>query len=175
MRLAIFTCALLAAGAAVAGSVAAGEPTSGTLSVEGAKGLVVLELRGSTLGRLATGTVRVTDMTPRDRFTPLVVGRKLTQERIGPRTVIYRGQGLRFRMLGGGYRLLVRGEGLSLSAVGRGSVVLHGDRKMPTDDAGVFSVAGVDCGEEPEACLPLPSSPERYVLQQPESEPGSTR
>ena len=169
----MLTCALFAA-AVVAASGAAGEPTSGTLSVEGGKGLVVLELRGSTLGRLASGSVRVTDVTPRDRFAPLVVGRKVTQERIGPRSTVYRGQGLRFRMLGGGYRLVVRGEGLSLSAVGRGSVVLVGDLRAPADDAGVFSIEGVDCGEEPEMCLPLPSSPERYVLQlqEPEGEPG---
>jgi len=172
----VFTCALVAA-AATAVSVAADEPSSGALSIEGGKGLVVLEIRGSVLGRLASGTLRVTDATPRDRYLPLVVGRKLTQERIGPRTVVYRGQGLRFRMLGGGYRLVIRGDGLSLSAVGRGSVVLLGERKAATDDAGVFSVDGVDCGEVPDECLPLPSIAERLVLQPnvPEGDPGSNR
>lgn len=174
--IAIFTCALVAA-AATAASVAAGEPSNGTLSVERGKGLVVLELRGSVLGRLATGTIRVTDTTPRDRFVPIVLGRRVTQERVGPRTVVYRGQALRFRMVGGGYRIVVRGEGLSLSAVGRGSVVLQGDRKLPTDDAGVYSLEGVDCSEQAELCVPLPSEPERHLIrpQQSEGESGTTR
>ncbi|MFO7573449.1 MAG: hypothetical protein R6W48_12745 [Gaiellaceae bacterium] len=172
----LFMCALVAA-AAMAASVAAGEPSNGTLSIERGKGLVVLEIRGSVLGRLSSGMVRVTDTTPNDRFVPVIAGRRLTQERIGPRTTIYRGQGLRFRMLGGGYRIVARGEGLSLSAVGRGYVVLLGERKLPTDDAGVYSVDGVDCSEEPDLCLPLPSESERHPIRpwQPAGEPGSTR
>ncbi len=73
----------------------------------------MIDLRGSVLGRLTTGTLRVTDQTPNDRYAALVVGRKVTQERLGPRTVLYRGQGLRFRMLGGGYRMVARGSGIS--------------------------------------------------------------
>lgn len=166
--LATLTCALVAA-AAGAASLAAAEPSAGTLSIERGTGLVVLELRGSVLGRLASGTLRVTDTTPRDRFVPVVLGRRLAQERVGPRTVLYRGQGLRFRMVGGSYRIVIRGEGLSLSAVGRGVVVLHGERKQPTDDAGVYSL-DVDCSENPELCLPLPSEPERHLVRPPQSE-----
>jgi hypothetical protein len=153
----------------------AGEPANGTLSIERGKGLVVLEIRGSVLGRLTAGTIRVTDTTPRDRFLPVVLGRRVTQERVGPRTVVYRGQGLRFRMVGGGYRIVVRGEGLSLSAVGRGSVALQGERKLPTDDAGVYSLDGVDCSEEAELCLPLPAELERHPLRPRQNEePGTT-
>ena len=90
----------------------AGEPTGGTLSVERGRGTVMIDLRGSVLGRLNTGTLRVTDQTPNDRYTALVVGRKLTQERVGPRTLLYRGQGLRYRMLGGGYKIVARGSAL---------------------------------------------------------------
>jgi hypothetical protein len=174
-RIAIFTCALVAA-AVTAASVAAGEPANGTLSIERGKGLVVLEIRGSVLGRLGAGTLRVTDTTPRDRFLPLVLGKRVTQERVGLYTIVYRGQALRFRMVGGGYRIVVRGEGLSLSAVGRGSVSLQGDRKLPSDDAGVYSLDGVDCSEESERCLPLPSELERYPIRPPQNEePGTTR
>jgi hypothetical protein len=66
--------------------------------------------------------------------------------------------------VGGGYRVVIRGEGLSLSAVGRGSVVLVGDRRLPTDDAGVYSLEA-DCSEQSELCLPLPSTPERYPIR----------
>jgi hypothetical protein len=171
-KLALITCAIVAA--ALVGSAGAAEPNVGALSVERGKGAVSLELRGSVLGRLSNGMLRVTDSTPLDRFTPLIVGRKLTQERIGPRTVVYRGQGLRFRMVGGAYRMVVRGTGISLSAVGRGSVTLDGDR---TDgDAGVYSLEdGVDCGSEPELCIALPEEPERFVLGPPSEQQKDAR
>jgi hypothetical protein len=156
-------CSVIAA-TVLAVSAAAADPNVGLLSVEQGKGVVMLDIRGSVLGRLTTGTLRVTDLTPRDRYTGLVVGRKLTEERVGPRTVLYRGQGLRFRLLGGGYRIVVRGSGIALSAVGRGIVQVQGERKVPGEDAGVYSVDGVDCGLEPGLCTPLPDLLERFVL-----------
>jgi hypothetical protein len=144
------------------------------LSVEGGKGAVMLDLRGSVLGRLSFGTLRVTDQTPRDRYVALVVGRKLTQERVGPRTVVYKGQGLRFRMVGGGYKIVVRGTGISLSAVGRGVVSLDAERRIALDDAGVYSLEdGVDCGVEPHLCVALPDEPSRFVLGGEPTEEGA--
>jgi hypothetical protein len=148
----------------------AAEPNTGTLSVERGKGVVMIELRGSLLGRLSLGSLRVTDQTPNDRYAPLVTGRKVTQERLGPRTTIYRGQGLRFRMVGGGYRVLARGAGISVSAVGRGTVMLDGDPRFAGDDAGVYSLDGVDCSLEPALCTTLPTEPERFTLEPPETE-----
>ena len=159
----ILACSALATGL-VAGFAGAAEPATGTLSVVDGKGAVMLDLRGSVLGRLAAGTLRVTDQTPNDRFGALVVGRKVTPERIGPRTVVYRGQGLRFRMLGGAYRVSVRGTGIDVSAVGRGVVVLDGDPRFAGDDVGSYSLDGVDCGLEPLSCLPLPPDPARFPL-----------
>jgi hypothetical protein len=160
----LLACAALSA-AALAASAGAAEPDTGVLSVERGKGVVAIDIRGSVLGRLGTGSLRVTDLTPRDRFTPSVMGRKLTVTRLGPRTLLYRGQALRFRMLGGGYRIVVRGSGVSVSAVGRGAVVLDGDPRVPGEDVGVFSLDdGVDCGTTPESCAPLPSEPQRFVL-----------
>ena len=157
---------------AVAASFAwAGQPTSGTLSVERGKGTVMIDLRGSVLGRLTTGSLRVTDQTPLDRYAPLVAGKKLTSERVGPRTVIYRGQGLRFRLVGGGYRMLARGSGISVSAVGRGNVMLDGEPRWPGDDVGLYSRDGADCSSEPTSCLPVPADPERFALEQPTTEP----
>ena len=164
----------VASAAALVSSAVAAEPNVGALSVERGRGVIMLDVRGSVLGRVASGTLRVTDITPNDRYTALVAGRKLTQERIGPRMVLYRGVGLRFRMLGGGYRIVVRGTGISLSAVGRGVVVLDGEPREPGDDTGVYSLEeGVDCGLEPEACESLPDEPERHILG-PVDE-GSTR
>jgi hypothetical protein len=162
----VFACALAFAGGLV-GAAGAVDPANGTLSVERGKGVVVLELRGSVLGRLGSGAVTVTDLTPRDRYTATVVGRKLKQVHVGFRTTRYRGQGLRFRMVGGSWRIVVRGAGIALSAVGRGAVTLDGDRVSVLDDAGVYSLDGVDCSSEPESCMPLPDDPIRFTLGMP--------
>jgi hypothetical protein len=163
MRALVFLTCLVVAATVLAGAYAAG-PDGGALSVERGKGVVTLDLRGSILGRLSVGSLRVTDQTPFDRYAALVVGRRVTQERVGPRTVVYRGQSLRFRMLGGGYRVVVRGNGIDLSAVGKGIAVLDGEPKLASDDVGVYSLDGVDCGLEPELCAPLPLEPTRFVL-----------
>jgi hypothetical protein len=154
-------CACLVAG----GGAWAGEPTAGTLSVDRGKGVVMIDFRGSVLGKMTSGTLRVTDQTPNDRYTALVVGKKLTQERIGPRTTLYRGTGLRFRLLGGGYRMVARGSGITLSAVGRGVVMLDGDPRYIGDDVGVYSRDGVDCTLEPLSCTGLPTEAERFALE----------
>ena len=163
-KLTSLACSILAF-AAIGGSAGAAAPDVGVLSVEGGKGAVTLELKGSVLGRLSLGTLRVTDKTPLDRYAALVVGRKLTQERVGPRTILYKGNGLRFRMVGGGYKIVVRGTGISLSAVGRGVASLDGDRRFAGEDAGVYSLEdGVDCGIEPLLCDALPDEPRQFVL-----------
>lgn len=162
--LALLACSTVLSAVLLAGAYAA-EPEGGALSVDGGKGVVMLELRGSILGRLSVGSLRVTDQTPADRYAALVVGRKVTQERIGPRTVVYRGQGLRFRMLGGGYRVVVRGNGIDISAVGKGVAMLDGEPRFAGDDVGVYSLEGVDCDLEPEVCLPLPLESVRFTLR----------
>jgi hypothetical protein len=165
--LVLFACLLAAAAAlAVAPATATpnAEPTNGTLSVVRGKGFVMLEMRGSILGRLAYGTVTVTDQTPRDPYTATVAGKKLKELRVGPRTIRYKGQALRFRMVGGSWRVLVRGNGIALSAVGRGAVTLQADRLSPLDDAGVYSLDGVDCSADVTGCTPLPDDLERFPL-----------
>ena len=97
-----------------------GEPTAGTLSVDRGQGVVMIDLKGSVLGRITTGSLRVTDLTPNDRYVALVIGRKLTSDRVGPRTVVYQGQGSSFpdarrRVPDGRARI-----GITVSAVGRG-------------------------------------------------------
>ena len=156
---------LLCSISALAATAALAQPTPGTLSVERGRGVVMIDLKGSVVGRLASGSLRVTDHTPFDRYTAVVSGRKLTQERVGPRTIIYRGVGLRFRMLGGGYRMVARGSGITVSAVGRGNVMLDGEPRFEADDLGVYSLDGTDCSVELLTCTPLPLEPERFVLE----------
>jgi hypothetical protein len=177
MRKLLVLCALTAL-VAVTSTAWAVPPEAGTLSVERGKGVVMIDLRGSVVGRLSNGSLRVTDQTPGDRYAAVVVGRKVTETRLGPRTVLYRGQGLRFRMLGGGYRMVARGSGITVSAVGRGTVVLDAEPKYFGDDTGVYSLDGVDCSVEPLTCTPLPVEPTRFTLEPPvpdEPEPKASR
>ena len=163
MRLPLLFIVVITAAVAAASAGAAG-PTAGNLSVEGGRGVVTVELRGSLLGLLANGSLRVTDLTPRDRYAPMVTGRKLVQLRVGSRTVLFKGQGLRFRMLGGSYRIVVRGSGIALSGVGWGWVTLDGEPRFAGDDTGVYSVDGVDCSADPQTCTALPDVPLRVKL-----------
>ena len=161
-------CSIVAVAAFAVASAGAALDPPGSLSVDEGRGVVMLELRGSVLGRLASGAIRVTDLTPRDPFGEIVTGRNLVaEERIGPRTVLYRGQGLRFRMLGGRYRIRVVGAGIALSAVGRGVVQLDGEPRGG-ETTGLYSLTeGVDCSIEPTSCTPFPDEPERFVLGSP--------
>ena len=165
MRLLITLACAAILGAAVAAAAGAAPSASGTLSVDEGRGVVGLDLRGSVIGRLGNGTLRVTDLTPRDRFGEVVFGRDVVfEEQVGPRTVVYRGQGIRFRMLGGGYRIVVRGRGIDLAAVGRGNVLLDGEPRLLDEATGLYSVTGVDCGIEPLLCTPLPDEPTRLTI-----------
>lgn len=165
--LALFACLLvlgLVGGTASATGARGVAPTNGTLSVQGGKGLVVLEMRGSILGRLGSGSVTVTDLTPRDPYTATVAGKKAKVLHLAPRTDRYRGQALRFRMVGGSWRVAVRGTGIALSAVGHGAVSLQAERLNPFDDAGVYSLDGTDCSVQLTSCTPLPDDFERFPL-----------
>ncbi|HJR95282.1 MAG TPA: hypothetical protein VJ807_07575 [Gaiellaceae bacterium] len=173
LKLVVLLCAIsVLAAAAAAWAV---QPTPGTLSVERGRGVVMIDLKGSVVGRITNGSLRVTDHTPFDRYTAVVSGRKLTQERLGPRTIVYRGVGLRFRLLGGGYRMVARGTGITVSAVGRGNVMLDGEPRFEADDVGVYSLDGTDCSVEPLTCTPLPLEPERYVLEPLEPQPKAAQ
>jgi hypothetical protein len=160
--------ALLACSAAVAavfaGLAGAAAPTPGTLGIEAGKGTVTVEIKGSIIGVAANGSVRVTDLTPRDRFVPYVFGRRLSISRVGPKTILYRGKALRYRMLGGSTRVVVKGSGISLSASGRGHTILDAERRFPDEDAGYYSLEGIDCSLEVALCLPLPDVPERHLI-----------
>jgi len=165
MRKAVLFACLAAVSAALVGTARGAEPETGTLSVEGGRGVFTLEVRGSTLGTLANGSVVVVDRSLNDPYVAIVTGRRVVvQRRLGPAKVLYRGQGLRFRMLGGSYRVVIRGAGLAMSVVGRGLVLLDGEPRAVGDDAGVYSVDGADCSAEPQSCVPVPDDPLRLKL-----------
>jgi hypothetical protein len=151
MRKSLALVVLLALAVPLAGyaAVRAGE---GTLSVDNGHGRVVVQAKGAILGRLTSGTVTVYDLTPNDAFEPFVSGDEYVRL-VGETGLQYGGRNLRFRLIGGSYRLVVKGAGIDLSVVANGFAVLEGD----VDEPGVYSVDGADCRVAAGAsCKPLP-------------------
>ena len=157
---------LLAPLAAEAGRRAPGD---GTLSVQRGRGQVVLNpFRGSVIGRVTRGQVWIRDLDPGDGGPPLVWGCDRGSGDLSERTAdpddivkLCRGQNLRFRAVGGKYRVTVSArQGMFLSVVGRGRVELdgRGDERLVPD--GVYSLNG-------EPFQSLPDYPELFVLGSP--------
>jgi hypothetical protein len=158
--------ALLALGLPVV-ATGASRAADGTLSVEDGRGKVTVRARGGLIGRLERGTVTIYDLTPRDASAPVVSGDDRPVLPVGANGMRYRGTGIRFRVLGGGFRVVIEGRGINLSAVGRGDGYLEGEAVDP----GLYSLEGADCRKSPESCLPLPELGVRFKLGGPAREP----
>ena len=143
---------LLAAGLAVPAAVLAAEgpKRAGTLSVEGAMGQVRVQARGGLLGRVESGSIQLVDLTPNDRWFPVVNG-------IGRGVLVtYRGENITFRLLGGSYRLVLKGRGISIAARGHGWALLDGEPNE-IGDTGIWAVGpDADCRRAPDPCAAVP-------------------
>ena len=99
-------------------------PGDGTVVVDNARGMVTVRARGGIIGRFDSGRLVVEDPVEGDG-RPFVYGAERIRE-LGPHTTLYIGEDVRFRLIGGAYRVTVYAVGIDVSAVGRGSVVLDG-------------------------------------------------
>lgn len=129
--------------AAVAGAPqpVAGTPfTDGTLILRSVNGVVALGGKGSVIGQVV-GKARllIEDTDPNDGV-PVVTGadRAVRQGRFA---VLYTGNDLRFRVLGGQFHLKVVAATVNLSFVGRGAATLT---PAGTLDDGAYSLDGGD-------------------------------
>lgn len=121
----------------------------GTLSLDGVDGKVAVTARGGIIGRVDRGIVMIRDLTPNDDAEPTVWGaRDLRPDDDG--LYVYRGPNIRFRVIGGGFRVSVEGRGIALSVVGNGTATLEGVN-------GVYSTNGDDCRLDPTSCTAVPS------------------
>ena len=159
MRRTLVLLALLALAIPVA-ATGASRAGDGTLTVEDGRGKVTVRARGGLIGRLERGSVTVFDLTPRDANAPVVTGDDQPTVLVGVNGVRYRGAGIRFRVLGGNFRVVVDGRGIDLSVVGRGEGVLEGAALNP----GLYSLDGADCRKDPSSCEQLPPVPVRFRL-----------
>jgi hypothetical protein len=125
---------LLALAVPVAALAAPADRGDGTLAVKNATGRMTVTAKGVMLGRVEDGQIVVADLSPNLSADIQVFGydSKPVVKQSG--ATVYRGTGLRFRIIGGWYQVIATGVGVNLSAVGTGAVVGQGV------SAGLFSV-----------------------------------
>jgi hypothetical protein len=128
--------------------------SDGTLSVKRGHGQIQVKLRGTVIGSMANGSVRIRDLTPFSGESPQF--RHCRLRSITAATTVCTGKRLSFRALDGRYVVTTKGGGTFLSAVGRGTVMLDGagDGSTPT---GVMSFDGGPY-------QPIPLDPTTYTL-----------
>jgi hypothetical protein len=105
---------LLLAVFTVPAALSADQPGDGTLSVKRGRGSVVLKLKGTVIGRVF------------DANAPQFTGckPKLRHPTVG--LSVCKGRNVGYRVLNGRFNVNVRGSGISISAVGLGTVTLDG-------------------------------------------------
>jgi hypothetical protein len=117
---------LLAAALVPAAALAApGAPSDGTVSVKNGDGKVTIVARGSFIGYCDTCTIWVNDPDPTDGPAPTITNSEVSVDLTDTKT-FYRGSSMRFRMVGGFWRVVIQGKGIDLSGIGHGQVALLG-------------------------------------------------
>jgi hypothetical protein len=134
-------------------------PNDGTLSVQRARGVITIQARGGVIGSVAQGRVTITDPVEGDGSGPVVTGDEWSVEK-SETTTTWGGTRVRFRIIGGAFKIVVRGRGINLSVVGKGNVTLDGAGIADdgTDDDGMYSVNGGEYIGIPDLALPFPLS-----------------
>jgi hypothetical protein len=134
--------ALLLPAAATATTRGTGD---GTLSVRDGRGTFIINARGGIIGSFARGKVIITDPVDGDGSGPIVSGDEWHRDK-GETTDVWGGTRVRFRLIGGAFKIRVIGRGVNLSVIGRGSVTLIGEGTL---DDGSYSVNDGDYQQVP--------------------------
>ena len=137
------------------GAATARNSADGTLSVLDGRGKFVISARGGVIGSFARGRVVITDPVDGDGTGPIVSmsSDDIKRER-SDTTTVWSGTKIRFRLIGGYFKITVIGRGVNLSVVGRGNATVNGEGTL---DDGSYSVNGADY-------LPVPSDPFAFPL-----------
>lgn len=151
----LLTFAMLGALLLPAASAARTQNSSdGTLSVRDGRGTITISGRGGVIGSFARGSVTIADPIDGDGTGPIVTGDDFPPIERNDTTTTWRGAKVRFRIIGGSFRIVVKGRGVNLSLVGTGKVMVDG---AGTGDDGSYSVNG---GEY----LPMPGFASIFTL-----------
>jgi hypothetical protein len=155
-KLVLLIVVLLLAAPAVAWGLR-GAPGDGSLVVQDGSGVAVVNARGGIIGRFDQGRLLV-DRPIDDANGLIVYGADKVRE--GLTRTLYIGEEVRFRLIGGAYRIRVVAVGMDISAVGRGFAILDDGEPEGFSDAGRYSVNGGPFQA-------MPSSPTRVSLGTP--------
>jgi hypothetical protein len=145
MRRFVITCALTAAlTVPAAASAFAVGPADGTLAVRNAAGdpgqvVVGLNVTGAVVGKLDAGRLLIDDIGGPDSVAPVVTGAERSRD-LPSGATLYSGADLRFRAVGGHYRVRILGRGIDVNVVGQGTARLTGSLTLAND--GRYSVNG---------------------------------
>jgi hypothetical protein len=145
-RLAVLSVSLLALAAPAAAWAMTQAPGDGTLVVKNGEAphgvpVVTLIVTGAAIGRVTNlGTIVIDDSTPNDPFSPEVSG-YTSHKDVSDTATKWIGVNMKFRAVGGTYKITIYGSGVDLSAVGRGYVTLSGVPDTTTGD-GSYSLNG---------------------------------
>lgn len=132
-------------------------PGDGTLVVDNGRGVVTVRAKGGIIGRFDSGRLVIEDPIESDGKAPVVYGAERIRD-LGNHRTLYVGEDIRFRMIGGLYRVTIQAVGIDVSAVGRGLVIL--DATGFTDLPGRYSINGGPF-------QPLPGKPTTFTLGTP--------
>ena len=165
MRRLVLLALVVALALPVAAWSASALPGDGTLVVDNGNGSVTVRARGGILGRFDYGNVVITDLDLNDGKVPAVYGAETIQP-LGNGRTRYTGDQVRFRMIGGLFRVQITAIGMDVSAVGRGVATL--DATGYTDFPGRYSVNGGPFA-------PLPGHSVSYQLGQVPPSPPSLK
>jgi len=135
--------ALVVPAAALAASASPGDGSLVVKNGSAPKGVPVITLviKGAAIGRVTgLGTIVIDDATPQDSFSPEVTG--WDSHKDVDTATRWVGVGMKFRAVGGTYKITIYGSGVYLSAIGQGRVVSLAGIPDQTSGDGVYSFNG---------------------------------
>ncbi|MDQ3822343.1 MAG: hypothetical protein M3321_03780 [Actinomycetota bacterium] len=125
MRRVVFACALFALSVPAVTFAAGGADGDGTLVVRNGTGVMHIAAKGTIIGSCDKCTIWIDDPAEGDGSGPIVTGFEGKQDLTDTKSR-WSGSDVRFRLIGGFSRTRVRGNGIDLYVVGRGSVTVRG-------------------------------------------------
>jgi hypothetical protein len=124
---------------AVPAVVTAAASTDGALSIKRGRATIDIKLRrGTVIGSMAKGTIRIRDLGPYDDSIPQIRHCRLRYP--NSTTIACTGKKIVFRAVDGRFVVHLKGSGIFLSAVGRGNVSITGAANPTFPNNGVMSV-----------------------------------
>lgn len=118
---------------------AGGSQGDGTLSVKKGRGTMMFRLKGTVIGRVNTnGRVQIRDFKPLDGNDPQLTC-KPKPRHLSLAVTVCTGRNIGFRVNDGRFNISVRGNGISISAVGHGSFDVDGLGETGVND-GLMSI-----------------------------------